>query len=501
MTFGQLLEKLLYLSNQKKSALAKVVGYDISYISKWINSKNLPSTKNINKICKIVSEFIVDSLTESTTEDLVKYFEIYIGEDENKDEFLLKYIERSLKDSYLNTTGASTSNIHKDTFSQESYNSISHVNPKLRRQYLMKELSSYVNKNEQLSMIVAVDVFNTSKEEKISLSAMKKTLYDFGKNENLKVSLLTGLKGNEKDFLFNSMLILHMISSHPSIDFKIYNYDVSTNTGIFVVKNKIMNVGVLRNDGTCIFTNMSKEKAVVDELYYSLEEIVRGQGQSITKRKTAKAIIEDNNYLEYIMGQDLRWIIGSMNELFMPEDLFIEVAQSVFGDDEKIIDELKKINIFLQNVTYKSKLKVMMYESELRKYISSGELLFFNNPVTLTFQQREKHIKYMETILRESEDIEVKLIDNSLGENVKEAEKSSLYLSKNLKIIKTQPEKGINDYAIIMDNDFKNICNKLFELLWNDKKDIVVEDKKEIIERVSNAIRYTSIINRNFNEI
>lgn len=36
ITFGQLLEKLLYLSNQKKSVLAKELGYDISYISKWV---------------------------------------------------------------------------------------------------------------------------------------------------------------------------------------------------------------------------------------------------------------------------------------------------------------------------------------------------------------------------------------------------------------------------------------------------------------------------------
>ncbi|RDY25677.1 XRE family transcriptional regulator [Romboutsia weinsteinii] len=500
MTFGQLLEKFLYLSNQKKSSLAKEVGYDISYISKWINSKNLPSTKNINKICKVISEFIVDSLTEDTIEDLIKYFEIYIDENENKEAFLLKYIERSLKDAYLNTTGNSIPNIPKDTFSQESYNSISHVNPKLRKKYLFKEMNSYINKDEKINMVIASNLFDTSKEEKMSLADMKETLYSYGKNENLKVKFLTGLKNNGPDFLFNTMLILNLISSHPSLDFRIYNCTVSPNTGIFVIKNKIMYVGLFRNDGICILSNMSKEKPVVDELYYSLEDIIKNQGNAITSRKSASSIIEDNTYMEYIMGHDLRWLIGNMNEFFMPEDLFMEVAEMLFGDKPQIINELKKINIFLQNVTYKSKLKVLIYESELRKYISSGELLFFNKPVTLTFKQRERHIKYIEKILNESEDVEIRLIDGKIIDELQGDSNSSLYLSRNLKLIKTHPEKDADDYAIIMDNDFKSVCNSLFYILWDDKKDIVVDDKEDILQRISKSISYTKIINENFNE-
>ena len=65
ITFGKLLEKLLYLSNQKKSVLAKVLGYDISYISKWINEKNLPTQKSISDICRTTAGFIVDSLNTS----------------------------------------------------------------------------------------------------------------------------------------------------------------------------------------------------------------------------------------------------------------------------------------------------------------------------------------------------------------------------------------------------------------------------------------------------
>ena len=35
--FGKLIDKLIYFSGQKNYSLAMKLGYDVSYISKWIN--------------------------------------------------------------------------------------------------------------------------------------------------------------------------------------------------------------------------------------------------------------------------------------------------------------------------------------------------------------------------------------------------------------------------------------------------------------------------------
>ena len=86
-------------------------------------------------------------------------------------------------------------------------------------------------------------------------------------------------------------------------------------------------------------------------MYYSLDDIIKTQGKLVATRQNPINIIKDKFYIQYIMGQDLRLLIGAMNEFFMPEDLFMEVGKSLFGDDEVILSELRQINIFLQNVT------------------------------------------------------------------------------------------------------------------------------------------------------
>ncbi len=70
---------------------------------------------------------------------------------------------------------------------------------------------------------------------------------------------------------------------------------------------------------------MSKEKSIIDDLYYSLETILKNHGTPIVEKKSSINIIKEKIYTQYIMAQDLRWLIGSMNELLMPYDLFNEV--------------------------------------------------------------------------------------------------------------------------------------------------------------------------------
>ena len=52
-----------------------------------------------------------------------------------------------------------------------------------------------------------------------------------------------------------------------------------------------------------------KDKHIVDEIYYSLEDILKNQAKPILEIKSSLDIIRKRTYLQYIMGQDLRWLI------------------------------------------------------------------------------------------------------------------------------------------------------------------------------------------------
>ena len=82
--FGKLIEKLIYFSGRKNALFSYGIRVDVSYISKWINSTMLPSAKNIKNIIKITSNFIVDSSSDSSLDDMINYFEIDLDKKSDK---------------------------------------------------------------------------------------------------------------------------------------------------------------------------------------------------------------------------------------------------------------------------------------------------------------------------------------------------------------------------------------------------------------------------------
>lgn len=501
ITFGNLIEKLLYISNQKKSSLAKFIGYDVSYINKWILSTYLPSSKRINEICKNISDFIIQSLDESRLINLIDYFEI--PSDSSK-EYISQYIETILKEVYLDTinlNNKSVQNLPKSTHSEEYYNSFSMVKPNIIYNTFFNELNNMSDKEDSLEILISLNLMYLNHKDKIALSDLKEFLYKISKKTKVKASFLIGLGGDDKNNdVINTLLGINLIATYPSLNFKIYNCKVNSNTVVFAIKDKFLSTNIFFEEGECLFTTSSKDRRLVEEFYSNLKYTLKNKGNLLCYRKDSSSMIEDQTYIQYIMNNDLRCLLGSINEFFMPPDLFMEIAQKLFGHNKKIINELQKINLFLHNVTYKSKLRVLIYEAELRKYMSSGKLHFFNTPVTLTFKERERHIEYIEKILTESNDVEIRLVDGDFVDDFKNKENPSLYLSRNLKFTKVHPDSGKNDYFIISDTEFKNMCTDLFDKLWNTRTDIVISNKEEMLDRIARSISYTRLISESFGE-
>lgn len=501
ITFGNLIEKLLYISNQKKSSLAKFIGYDVSYINKWILSTYLPSSKRINEICKNISDFIIQSLDESGLINLIDYFEI--PSDSSK-EYISQYIETILKEVYLDTinlNNKSVQNLPKSTHSEEYYNSFSMVKPNIIYNTFFNELNNMSDKEDSLEILISLNLMYLNHKDKIALSDLKEFLYKISKKTKVKASFLIGLGGDDKNNdVINTLLGINLIATYPSLNFKIYNCKVNSNTVVFAIKDKFLSTNIFFEEGECLFTTSSKDRRLVEEFYSNLKYTLKNKGNLLCYRKDSSSMIEDQTYIQYIMNNDLRCLLGSINEFFMPPDLFMEIAQKLFGHNKKIINELQKINLFLHNVTYKSKLRVLIYEAELRKYMSSGKLHFFNTPVTLTFKERERHIEYIEKILTESNDVEIRLVDGDFVDDFKNKENPSLYLSRNLKFTKVHPDSGKNDYFIISDTEFKNMCTDLFDKLWNTRTDIVISNKEEMLDRIARSISYTRLISESFGE-
>lgn len=67
--YALLLKNMLRYIHIKYGVLAEVLGYDISYISKWVNGIRLPAAKNIDMINQNIAHYIASVLIKKQTVD------------------------------------------------------------------------------------------------------------------------------------------------------------------------------------------------------------------------------------------------------------------------------------------------------------------------------------------------------------------------------------------------------------------------------------------------
>jgi len=179
--------------------------------------------------------------------------------------------------------------------------------------------------------------------------------------------------------------------------------------------------------------------------------------------------------------------------LLVSTQRFLSVAFGKKAD----VDELKNIDAILQNAIYKSDIQILMYENAIRQYISNGRLSFFNTTITLSLKQRQRHIEYMEKILKENEDIDIKLINGNLVDDFKNKENPTAYLSRNINIIKgnfDEYSEYENKYLIIRDNRLDNIFKRFFKEVWESERYNISKFKEEVIIRISDLLNYINIL-------
>ena len=65
-TFGEILREQVEAAGIKESELANVLGYDPTYISKWMNGSKLPSARNAQRIISQIADYLSQKTANGT---------------------------------------------------------------------------------------------------------------------------------------------------------------------------------------------------------------------------------------------------------------------------------------------------------------------------------------------------------------------------------------------------------------------------------------------------
>ncbi len=275
MEFGKNIEKLIQFSGQKNYSLAKELGYDVSYISKWISGSMLPSSKNIKNICEKTAKFVVDNATEIHKCEILAYYKLDINK-YSSDESIIQYIQDMLNESYLFSSQkkANKNYIKVGKENTEQCNSLLYIKPRLLKKHLDEEIMDLTKKEIKNDVILLADLFSLGKDDKLHIAGIRSGSTIKTEMKNVRIRFLISFDENAEDIIFNTILLMNMIKIYSNINFTFYSCKHAQYSLTSVIKENSFTYTVYTDTKQCLFTNVSQDPKVVQDIYESLEEMI-----------------------------------------------------------------------------------------------------------------------------------------------------------------------------------------------------------------------------------
>lgn len=478
--FGSELERLLLLTELKNSVVSEALSYDVSYISKWTTGKAIPSAKNIDKICSVVSEMAVSQGSDDGISALLSLYGV-----ENRT-VLAEAIKETLMGAYADATGR---------FNESKYmnNSVFKASPK-GMYPLLVDYEELIDKNQPVEIAVMADIFSMDHESKLKMAGIQDHRFIIKeKNDKIKLNYVIDLDSLDGDSVYDVLLLTHMMANFSRTDFRLYYSDLAAGKLMISVKEKFAGISLLGRNNQFMCTTSTRDRGVVEDIYNSVRDGIE-QDKVLFFATDMKSLLESYEYLQTLISQDTRWLIGHITEHFISPELFAELKEQCFADSPQAKQEAERAYLVATNAIKNNQLRMMVYSSAFVDFALSGEVDFFNNKVVVTPQQRKRELMHIKELLQAMDAEHLKMMNGGFSDDFKYVTNPCMFLADSLDYLRLENLQYENNLMLIKDNRARQVFDIFFEKIWTYDHMNMVTDHEEIIGKLDSLIQTAELL-------
>lgn len=386
MQFGSLLKMILTLNDIKMYNLANALGYDKSYISKWINHAKLPPTKEIDSLSNQIAAFVARECSGERKRMTAQKFG-FAGKDGSAPEDLVFVAELSslLQKSYWQSKYEAKSSFPEEFPAQsgpdESINGatecILFTQPITKNglfQPVMDDLQDLDTENEQFRLLAVIDPVQFA--EHVDLYW-----------KHICQMLRLGSKGDVE--------LIELGKSAP----------VRLPNRLLIAKDAFVEQSIPLPFSHRSVTLRDSTPATVSAYYDDARKFLQQQ----------QFILESSNvngnlyYYKYAATDMKRYLLSSMFPMYMSEELFEEILEKYGSKTQSSRTARKR---YLKEFTTKK--SVVIYDTALLRYMSTGKLSAFDayEGETLTVSERKRHLQELIDEMEDGSRLTLKILSD-----------------------------------------------------------------------------------------
>lgn len=484
MNFGKVLQALMNKAEIKNAVLAEALQYDVSYISKWISGKALPSEKSIDSLCRQIIHAILQNQPPCVADILCK--EYHLGQTDNMQEELADMLLKAYtKDKEIRSPRA------KEIL----------VLPVITDIELVHSLQVLTQKpQEEMNLIAVVDLFALQNESRLFLSGIEQGHFSFRQAmPGVHFSMVISIDETEfysRDIVYDCISLIHMLTGLSQLDFALYSDPYASGKFIFSADNDFYVSAVHLGLDRQWFTytkNASPESA--SQIYASLQSRL-SVDQLVFRKRAFRDMLNNREYIQSIISTDIRWLLGHATEIFLPDDLFEELLLKIPSKYTGSAALMRQAHSLTQNLLNTgSHISIMIYTSAFYNLALSGELDFFNIPIILSLKQRLRYMEFMELFVQKHKNTgNLKLVEEGFSTDFKYITNPCLFLSDSLGYLRLENDSYRNNILIINSTSISTLFCRFYDCIWKNRPDVVISEPAVIMGKLRHYVNTVRLL-------
>ncbi len=481
--FSILLEGLMEIADLKNVTLAQELQYDVSYISKWINGRTLPSEKGLEKILHGISKCIVDSLQKENLAQLYKKYNVFCEE----------HLEMAIYENLLIEYNY-VKELKVDT-GLEVTPQIAYFPELTLLQFVTKMRHPVLRNVQSLDVVTMMDLFAMEKNCQAAVLELQQAGGDSMNYffPGVHFSMLLDTSIDRGNVLRNVELLLNMINNFSTVNFDLYESKQAIGKAIFAVESGFTISGMMTDSNHCIAVTTSENAEISSTMYHKLKSFCTHNNQ-LLEHATMRDFLQNNNYMKAILAEWRQWFISFMTEHFLTDELFEEILMGLPEKDlsDEIIAMLRKNHSLLRNILEGTQSEIVIYDSALQNLMVSGELCFYHSKVILNTDQRIRYLAGLLELLDRNPNFKLRIINYETVPKFQLFSTPNIFCTESITYVHLINCHEGDRLEILRKYSISRMFHEAFSLIWNYLGEASVNETRRYIEQISRSLYFLS---------
>lgn len=480
MNFDETLKLMLTFSGIKGNQLAAALGYDTSYVSRWLTGDKLPSNKNKEQLFKKITEFIVNNADETELKTIAVELNLH-RIPETQEEFLTTF-ETILKDSYFRQRGIRNKYNHGVLVSENGI--------------VTKESTG-----EAFYSLIAESIYSAKNDMRNTIEIMTTESIEYLPHQGKDLTAVLSEVANKEcpihvyHIIDRSALknvnnccrgLIHVLNVCDGLQYDVFISDnpLLCQTQLTVLKDEFYLRRISDYFVPHPYLLVSRDDWLIANAVLAFKESIKDSRLAL-EQVTVHAT-KSRQHLNYLMQDRYGDILNIMHPLYMEPDFYKELFEKYKHDNGDM-------DLFFGMSMCQARIKtVVLFKTALLDYLYNGRIVFLGVIQHISPEERVRHLKQLSDAISKNPDFRLAILtDNNPLLDYNELD-CSLFLTERTALAIHSSLKHDTVSFLANDLDIVNSFWDYLESLYNLPVDYCLKGQ-ELLNYINNAIAWLEI--------